>query len=257
MHQRPFHIAVMIIEGIFHNNHPAAFEQSRIHQIRIVPEAEAVVIIHFIARKQGFFAQFHAARQGNDFPLLADQPRLNLLPQSVALVDAGRDAVFYPLGAPLFLHQMITADDLARHARQTLRHLGKRLRLQIIVAVHKHIVPAGRRRHACRARRRRSAVLLVDDPHPRIRLPEFIADRAALVRGRIIHKNHLDPPVSLLQNTVHTLPQIRLFVVDRHNYADQRICPLHLLSPFRKNLRHPYSHTYSHGRAPNSRTFIP
>ena len=108
-------------------------------------------------------------------------------------------------------------DDIRVVFLQKRQHIGVCPRLQKIVAVREAQVFPRSCPQSRVFRRRRAAVLLVNDPNAAVPLGVGFADGAGIVGGAVVNKNDLQLVVVLGQNAVQALRQIGRYVIYRYN----------------------------------------
>ena len=104
---------------------------------------------------------------------------------------------------------------------------GVKVRLHQIVGVHKADVVPGDGVQPGVAGAGRTAVRLVDDPHPAVLRGQPVAQFAAAVGAAVLHQQQLQIVVGLGQHAAHRQRQQVFGVVHRHDNADLFFCSRH------------------------------
>jgi len=108
--------------------------------------------------------------------------------------------------------------------------------VQKIITVHKAEIRSLCPFDPCVACCRESPVFLVDCRYMFFLCGIFVTDGSAGIGGTVVHQQDLKIPVGLVQDAVHTPPEIGFHIVDRDNDTDQ-LC-FHVLFP-QKNVSLP------------------
>ena len=108
--------------------------------------------------------------------------------------------------------------------------------VQKVITVHKAEIRSLCPFESCVACCREAPVFLVDCRYTFFLCGIFVTDRSAGIGGTIVHQQDLKIPVGLVQDAVHTPPEIGFHIVDRDNDTDQ-LC-FHVLFP-QKNVSLP------------------
>ena len=116
--------------------------------------------------------------------------------------------------------------------------------MQQIVPVQKYQIRAARQLHPPVARLGHAAVFLMENPDPAVLPADLPADLPGVILRSVVHYNRLEMRIGLLEQRLHTVPQIRPAVVRRNNDRDQIIHFFH--SPRNINSYHEYE--YSSGQ---------